>query len=591
MDSLTTAAMEEMMEIEDSSSRCSMDTASAACSESEQDESMSAAPPAALFPDCAARLQTPQRTPVRRRRPRSTPPSSTSPPRRLECDSDADTDVEDDMGDDEGGEDDAEPAQVTPCASSSALMRPPSPMSPVSPYRPAPSRPRARALALRTSVCDMSEIFSKMPGVPESDGRVRRSQSFTFTSPQKTKELPKPVALESAALSARAQTKPRIVEGQDLLPTLEERGGSSMSVKKLHSHTLAALIRGEFSHKVRKYYIVDCRYEYEYDGGHIKGAINIPEKGQTEAALRQLFFDGPQAPASTSDVVLIFHCEFSMIRGPTTIQILRTLDRSQDPLNVDKLRYPHVYLLSGGYKDFYEHHRELCDPCDYVRMDSREHLGEQKIISKQRRECRASSALLLAAHGRVRSDSSANYGHSAADASATAAAPSASAAGSSAVPPERVRRQAKKCATRQSPVRRTSSSECGGRALFGTPLGRQAARVSPLMERADACLPLEPIEFHPPPLPVSPEPPSDADQENVVPHGQAPLFRSQSSFAGFREPLQQLQEKAAFAAAPLPLTDPVKPRNPAHTAVWPVTPRLCVSPPPPLPAHPAPLNI
>ena len=34
---------------------------------------------------------------------------------------------------------------------------------------------------------------------------------------------------------------------------------------------MAKLLRGEYDHVVEKYVVVDARYPYEYEGGHIRG--------------------------------------------------------------------------------------------------------------------------------------------------------------------------------------------------------------------------------------------------------------------------------------------------------------------------------
>ena len=44
--------------------------------------------------------------------------------------------------------------------------------------------------------------------------------------------------------------------------------------------------------------------------------------------------------------------------------------------NYPKLHFPEVYLLEGGYKAFYESHKELCDPIDYKPMLHVEHSAD-----------------------------------------------------------------------------------------------------------------------------------------------------------------------------------------------------------------------
>ena len=54
--------------------------------------------------------------------------------------------------------------------------------------------------------------------------------------------------------------------------------------------------------------IIDCRYPYEYKGGHIEGAENISSTGD----LQKTFFQSP----SEKRVVVVFHCEYSIQRAP-----------------------------------------------------------------------------------------------------------------------------------------------------------------------------------------------------------------------------------------------------------------------------------
>jgi M-phase inducer tyrosine phosphatase len=80
------------------------------------------------------------------------------------------------------------------------------------------------------------------------------------------------------------------------------------------------LLNGVYDDKVHEYHVIDCRFDYEYNGGHIAGAVNI----NTTAAVEELLL-GPSLlkpkPSVSGDpakkTVLIFHCEFSAKRGPT----------------------------------------------------------------------------------------------------------------------------------------------------------------------------------------------------------------------------------------------------------------------------------
>ena len=85
------------------------------------------------------------------------------------------------------------------------------------------------------------------------------------------------------------------------LPTIT---GKHNDLPSIDSSTLSSLFNTS-SH----FTIIDCRYPYEYQGGHIQGAVNI----YTEQGIQHFMETRPQ---STKNDILIFHCEFSSHRGP-----------------------------------------------------------------------------------------------------------------------------------------------------------------------------------------------------------------------------------------------------------------------------------
>lgn len=84
---------------------------------------------------------------------------------------------------------------------------------------------------------------------------------------------------------------------------------------------LDQVVSGAFTEKVSRYLIIDCRFSYEFDGGHITEAVNLPTTVDVEQAL--LAYDRVPSPSTSEDhqvngkTVLIFHCEFSAKRAPT----------------------------------------------------------------------------------------------------------------------------------------------------------------------------------------------------------------------------------------------------------------------------------
>jgi len=80
------------------------------------------------------------------------------------------------------------------------------------------------------------------------------------------------------------------------------------------------LLDGKYDSQMSSFQVIDCRFDYEYDGGHIPGAVNI----NTTAALEEMLLGGNTSkpvPSISGDgprkKVLVFHCEFSMKRAPT----------------------------------------------------------------------------------------------------------------------------------------------------------------------------------------------------------------------------------------------------------------------------------
>ncbi|KAL3858474.1 hypothetical protein ACJMK2_013063 [Sinanodonta woodiana] len=173
------------------------------------------------------------------------------------------------------------------------------------------------------------------------------------------------------------------------LPTVPRR---EKDMRCITTDTMAAVLRGDYVRILKNCTIIDCRYPYEFEGGHIKGAMNLYTKEMMQQFLRLSLVE----KYDTLSRVLIFHCEFSLERGPAMYHFLREQDRI---LNKDKyphLCYPEVYLLERGYKAFYENHTHYCEPMDYKPMLHNDHTAELrhfKIKSKSwnsgdKRQCR-----------------------------------------------------------------------------------------------------------------------------------------------------------------------------------------------------------
>ncbi|XP_023387754.1 M-phase inducer phosphatase 3 isoform X9 [Pteropus vampyrus] len=158
------------------------------------------------------------------------------------------------------------------------------------------------------------------------------------------------------------------------LPTVS---GRHQDLKYINPETVsrflemvAALLLGKFQGLIEKFYIIDCRYPYEYLGGHIQGALNL----YSQEELYNFFLKMPIVPLDTQKrIIIVFYCEFSE-RGPRMCRSLREEDRALN--QYPALYYPELYILKGGYRDFFPEYKELCEPQSYCPMHHQDHKAD-----------------------------------------------------------------------------------------------------------------------------------------------------------------------------------------------------------------------
>lgn len=83
------------------------------------------------------------------------------------------------------------------------------------------------------------------------------------------------------------------------------------SLPRISKETMIEVLDGKYDQSYKRAIIVDCRFEYEYEGGHIDGAINFNNK---EALAAKLF--EAESPEHSQNSLLILHCEYSAHRAP-----------------------------------------------------------------------------------------------------------------------------------------------------------------------------------------------------------------------------------------------------------------------------------
>lgn len=125
---------------------------------------------------------------------------------------------------------------------------------------------------------------------------------------------------------------------------------------------IVSVLTGKFASFIKECVIIDCRYPYEYEGGHIKGAVNL----HMEEDVEDFLLKNPIPPSKNKRVIIVFHCEFSSERGPRMCRFVRERDRLGN--EYPNLHYPELYVLKGGYRDFFLRCRSFCEPQSYRPM-------------------------------------------------------------------------------------------------------------------------------------------------------------------------------------------------------------------------------
>ena len=96
-------------------------------------------------------------------------------------------------------------------------------------------------------------------------------------------------------------------------------------------------------------------------------------------------FFGEESRKSGSTTAVIFHCEYSVDRGPNMRDWFREHDRSVN--QYPKLSYPKIFVLKGGFRQF---HKEIEDSAvfepsrSYVEEKDERHKEKNDKISRQK---------------------------------------------------------------------------------------------------------------------------------------------------------------------------------------------------------------
>ena len=114
----------------------------------------------------------------------------------------------------------------------------------------------------------------------------------------------------------------------------------------------------------------------------MRGAINFSNKDLVHEFFMSL---------EKKNTVIVFYCEFSSQRGPGSYRHLRECDRKMNKDRYPTVWYPQTYVLEGGYKAFFETHKESCEPHNYIPMLSDDHKEELRQCQMQSTRLRSKS--------------------------------------------------------------------------------------------------------------------------------------------------------------------------------------------------------
>jgi rhodanese-related sulfurtransferase len=193
------------------------------------------------------------------------------------------------------------------------------------------------------------------------------NNNFLMSSPMKIKEIPmKSCSIRKHWNHQQSNIRPRRSMSENFVntspPKVSENGlihhlpcfdSPHDAIKRISPDTLTNLLEEKFSGIYERIFIIDCRYPYEFEGGHIPSALNI----SSPDAIEKLLMEDPKG-----NTLILFHCEFSSERAPRMALHVRNLDRQLNKSNYPSLYYPEMYILDGGYKNYWQQHGDKCEP-------------------------------------------------------------------------------------------------------------------------------------------------------------------------------------------------------------------------------------
>ncbi|KAF9912905.1 cell division cycle- protein [Linnemannia zychae] len=230
-------------------------------------------------------------------------------------------------------------------------------------YQASDERPSAQERASRLQVTHKSHSSSSISTIAKRPIMWRRHQTMISSRSEfmKTLETNNVATKKSLVLVSDSYVPDPLREECQILPSTHFKTKPDDTTQRVSPKTVVDVLEGKFKDHYDVLHIIDCRFPYEFEGGHIKSAVNINTTDELDKLLLQ--------PATTDKrVLLIFHCEFSSKRAPRLARHLRNQDRAWNVAHYPALFYPEVYVMEGGYSSFFEENKSYCWPEAYVKM-------------------------------------------------------------------------------------------------------------------------------------------------------------------------------------------------------------------------------
>jgi M-phase inducer tyrosine phosphatase len=226
-------------------------------------------------------------------------------------------------------------------------------------------KPHFSSLGSAAGVRNGSPIAGHVRRTSNSFTRPRRQYRRSLSMFENPGDMIKPKKEEPAAPACSLAAVMDMDEPHELaLPHFFPEGQND-SIPRIDRATLLEVLDGRYNEHYTHKLVIDCRFEYEYEGGHINEAINYNDKD----LLSRHLFETPMEGRT----LLVFHCEYSAHRAPMMARHIRAEDRTANAECYPRLTYPEVYILDGGYSGFFGEHPVRCYPQAYVEMDAAEH--------------------------------------------------------------------------------------------------------------------------------------------------------------------------------------------------------------------------